>query len=157
MRKEDILTEILVEQLQSGGIKKLTRAQKQVEFRREVGDSSFRADIFISLQKESATAADVRATNFIAIEVKVKDWMQGLYQAWKYNAFAERSYLALYKPYAANVDVELFRQYNVGLIIFDETTIEVRNTPKSNKFHQKTYSSELRTKLRGRLATVESI
>ncbi len=156
MRKEDFLTKILVEQLQSGGIKKLTRAQSQAEFRRELGDNSFRADIFITLSNGDARPADQR-THFIAIEVKVKDWKQGLYQAWRYNAFAEKSYLALYRKHAKNVDLELFRQYNVGLIIFDETSIEVLNTPRHSKFAQQLYSRELRARLRNRMQLVECV
>lgn len=159
--REDVLTQLLVEQLQAGGIKKLTRANKQAEFTRELGDNSFRTDIFITLSKvgvaatEKSNRKDVR---FIAIEVKVKDWMQGLYQAWRYNAFAEKSYLALYRKYAKNVDVSLFQLYNVGLIVFDEETISVLNTPKRNAFEENsTYSAIVRDKLWRKLTAVKSV
>jgi hypothetical protein len=157
MPKEYVLTSILVEQLRHGEIKKLTRAHTQAEYRREIGDNTFRADIFISLTKGNAASTLSRKVSFIAIEVKIKDWKQGLYQAWRYNAFAEKSYLALYRKHAHNFDIELFRQYNVGLIIFDETGIEVRNTPKHNKFAQEPYSMELRARLRSKMLSVESI
>lgn len=158
MQQENILTANLVAQLQNGGLRKLTRLQKPAKYRRELGDSSFRADIFITLSEEGVWCEfDGRSTQFIAIEVKVKNWKEGLYQAWRYNAFAEKSYLALFKPYARNVNVELFRQYNVGLIIFDETSIEVLNTPRNNKFHGRTYSTELRGRLWSRLSAVKSI
>lgn len=158
--KEDFLTQLLVEQLQAGGLKKLTRANKQAEFRRELGDSSFRTDIFITLSKDSvAETQELNRKNvhFIAIEVKIRDWMQGLYQAWKYNAFAEKSYLALYKKYAKNVDLNLFRAYNVGLIVFDETSITVLNRPTGNKFTERTYSQDIREKLWEKLSVVKSV
>lgn len=150
MHKEDFLTGILVEQLRDGQIRKLTRTHKQAHFSREVGDNSFRADIFISFTTAAEVGVSTR-TSFIAIEVKVKDWKQGLYQAWRYTAFAEKSYLALYRPHADNIDIELFRQYNVGLIVFDETSVEVRNAPKNNKFNERAYSRELRAKLRSKV------
>ena len=152
--KEDLLTTVLVEQLQNGGIKKLTRSHRKAEFRREHGDNSFRADIFIALSKEDSQrdTFDRNSVNFIAIEVKIKDWKQGLYQAWKYNTFAEKSFLALYKKYAKNVDISMFQQYNVGLISFDENTIEVLNVPKNNRFQAKSYSDDLRERLWSRLA-----
>lgn len=157
--KEDLLTGMLVEQLQNGGIKKLTRLHRNAEFRREHGDSSFRTDIFIALSKDNASTSefDRNAVNFIAIEVKIKDWKQGLYQAWKYNTFAEKSFLALYKKYASNVDISMFQQYNVGLISFDENSIEVLNIPKNNKFQAKTYSDDLRIKLWHRLSAMKSV
>lgn len=158
MQQENILTANLVAQLQNGGLRKLTRLQKTANYRRELGDSSFRADIFITFSEEGVECKfDSRSTQFIAIEVKVKDWKEGLYQAWRYNAFAEKSYLALFKPYAKNINIELFRQYNVGLIIFDETSIEVLNAPKNNKFSPKTYSAELRGRLWSRLSAVKSV
>lgn len=158
--KEDFLTQLLVEQLQSGGLKKLTRANKQAEFTRELGDNSFRTDIFITLSKEGVAATEIsnrKDVHFIAIEVKIRDWMQGLYQAWKYNAFAEKSYLALYRKYAKNVDVSLFRAYNVGLIVFDETSISVLNKPTGNKFVEETHSLDIREKLWKKLSTVKSV
>jgi hypothetical protein len=154
MRVEDALTQILVDQLRNGGIKKLTRAQKAFEYLRELGDNSFRADIFITLEKNESTVSR-SSMKFIAIEVKVKDWKQGLYQAWRYNAFAEKSYLALYKKHASNVDLALFQQYNVGLIVFDESSIEVLNAPKNNRFSERTYSGELRTMLRSKVALMK--
>lgn len=83
--------------------------------------------------------------------------MQGLYQAWRYNSFAEKSYLAIYKKYANGIDINLFRQYNVGLIVFDEENITVLNKPRNNKFNPNTYSGELREKLWAKLTAVERI
>lgn len=158
MYQENILTQVLLNQLQTGGIYKLTQTQFKAEYRRELGDNSFRADIFISLSKNTDRVTfHQNNTQFIAIEVKIKDWMQGLYQAWRYNSFAEKSYLAIYKKYANGIDINLFRQYNVGLIVFDEENITVLNKPKNNKFSLNTYSGELREKLWTKLIAVECV
>ena len=149
--KEETLTKILFENLENGGIKKIVRPSRKnnISFHRELGTSSFRADIFISLTRglDPADFFDNKKINFIAIEVKIKDWRQGLYQAWKYNAFAEKSYLALYEKYAKDVDLKLFEQYNVGLIVFNEEKVVVKNRPKSNNCVSENYSVELREHL----------
>jgi hypothetical protein len=127
--------------------------------RREVVNNSFRADIFITLQEDKEILKNVRSNlSFIAIEVKIKDWKQGLYQAWRYKSFAEKSYLAVYKPYAKNIDIKLFEQYNVGLIIFGEKTIEIKNHPKKNVFKKKdSYSHSVRGKIIDKLSTMQSV
>ena len=153
--KEEILTKILVEKLESGEIKKIIKSNlrnSSVNYFREMGTNAFRADIFISLNKITDTKNN--RAHFIAIEVKIKDWKQGLYQAWKYNAFAEKSYLAIYKKYAKNIDIKMFEKYNVGLIIFDENSILVKNIPKNNSFKKKEYSIELRKHLQERMTKV---
>lgn len=136
---EFILTDFLVKNLKKGDINKLVRSSnKKIKFQREVGNGSFRADIFISL--ENLNSRYNSKINFVAIEVKIKDWKQGLYQAYRYNSFAEKSYLALYEKYCTGVDIDLFKQYNVGLISFNETGIKILNKPKTN--HLRTVRSK---------------
>lgn len=154
MQRESDLTQILLQKLQDGDVWKLTKERSKANFNLEVGDNSFRADIFISLLN-SKDKIDHNA-HFIAIEVKIKDWMQGLYQAWRYNSFAEKSYLALFRPYADNIDINLFKKYNVGLIVFDEESINILNVPNNNHFQGKLYSLQLRERLLKRLARMES-
>lgn len=72
----------------------------------------------------------------LAIELKLKDWKRGFYQAYRYKWFAEISYLALYSRHAKQAikNIELFKRYNVGLIqIFDDETIEIIYKPKAEK------------------------
>jgi hypothetical protein len=159
---ESTLTQILIENLRrKDELNKIARAgNRRVEMRREIGNTSFRADIFISLQKDAElTAKELeRGTSFIAIEVKIKDWRQGLYQAWRYNSFAEKSYLAIYKPYAKKVDVAQFVEYNVGLIVFDEESIDILNQPKKQTFRKdNVYSKTLREKIWHSLPAVKSV
>lgn len=153
---EDELTSILIKNLENGEIERLTRVHKtnNVSLYREVGDGSFRADIFISLTRKGVTAFENSKIRFVAVEVKISDWKQGLYQAWRYNSFAEKSYLAIYKPNAEKVEIDLFREYNVGLVVFDEKTIQVLNRPRTNKFTKNTYEFETRQYLWERLSVI---
>jgi len=148
---EFVLTNFLVANLESGDINKIASPKgKRFIIQREIGNGSFRADIFISLQNLNPKYRP--KFNFVAIEVKIKDWQQGLYQAYRYNSFAEKSYLALYERYCQDVDIELFKKYNVGLISFDEAGITVLNKPKTNKFTTEKHSFELRKYLEGKIS-----
>ncbi len=153
---ELVLTKFLVKNLRNGEINKITKPKgKRVTVQREIGDGSFRADIFISL--ENLNAKYHNRFNFVAIEVKIKDWQQGLYQAYRYNSFAEKSYLALYEKYCKGVDIALFKQYNVGLISFNEDGIKVLNRPKTNKFKDENHSFEIRQNLKSKIRLAECI
>lgn len=153
---ELVLTNFLVKNLRNGEINKIARPKgKRVTVQREVGDGSFRADIFISLEKLNSKYSE--RFNFVAIEVKIKDWQQGLYQAYRYNSFAEKSYLALYEKYCRGVDIDLFKKYNVGLISFNETGIKVLNKPKKNKFNEEEHSIEIRRNLKSKILLSECI
>lgn len=144
---ELVLTNFLEKNLRNGDINKIAKSQgKRVTVQREIGDGSFRADIFISL--ENINSKYHNKFNFVAIEVKIKDWQQGLYQAYRYNSFAEKSYLALYEKYCEGVDIELFKKYNVGLISFNENEMTVLNKPKTNKFTSESHSLEIRKNLK---------
>lgn len=160
---ENCLTKILLNDLAAGNVRKIARHKnRKINFAREVGNNSFRADICISLKRNThSRKSDIflnSAITFIAIEVKIRDWRQGLYQAWRYNSFAEKSYLALYEPYSKNVKKSLFARYNVGLIIFNEKGLIGIQHPKKRYFTKKDeYSLDLRKKIWESLASVKSI
>jgi hypothetical protein len=153
---EFLLTDFLVKNLRGGGINKIAKSQgKRVTVQREIGDGSFRADIFISLENLKSKSKD--RVHFVAIEVKIKDWKQGLYQAHRYNSFAEKSYLALYEKFTEGVDIDLFKQYNVGLISFNESGMKILNRPKTNCFKFEKRSLELRKTLATKICLAECI
>lgn len=92
---------------------------------KEVGIPAYRADLWIEKRTcEKSTS--------IAIEVKIRDWQGGLYQAWRYNRFADISYLAIHKAFAQKIDIQEFKDANVGLIILDDLSFEVRYRPRKN-------------------------
>ena len=154
------LTSFLFQNLQDGGVKKLvnTNAFKQVRMDREVGNSAYIADICIAANSHSGKCEfNSQKVRIIAIEVKISDWENGLYQAWRYNNFAEKSFLAIYKPYAHKVKIEEFEDNNVGLIVFDETTVSIVRQPKINRFRNNTYEMEVREKIWDNLSNTQSI
>lgn len=147
---EETLTNSLVDILSNGGLKKLTRtSNKQASLYREIGNNGCIADIFVTLQNQSEN--NFRDIKSIAIEVKIKDWSSGLYQAWRYRNFAEKSYLAIYEPYAKNLKMELFEDYNVGVIVFDENKLRILRHPKEKSIKKETYEYFAKQKVLGNL------
>jgi hypothetical protein len=163
MLRENILTSHLLNTLQQGKIKKIVRSRttssKRIELRREVGNNSFFADILISLspRDKEVTFFDNQKTRFIAIEVKISDWRQGLYQAWRYYSFAEESYLAIYKDFSKNIDLNEFKKYNVGLIVFDESNIKILHHPVKKSNTKDKYRKEMRETIWRRSLAIESV
>ena len=157
---ESQLVKTLLRNLQRRKTKKLLglASSQDIQFHREVGGSAFLADICISIRPQKKVRnihnSDV---SFIAIEVKISDWQNGLYQAWRYNNFAEKSYLAIYKPYAAKVKLEEFENNNIGLIIFDEKNVDIEYQPRTNIFKKNTYQSDVRGKIWQNLLNSQSI
>lgn len=52
----------------------------------------------------------------ISIEVKLKDWKNGLLQARRYLLFSDYSYLALPEMKIKNVDLDSIKRYGIGLL-----------------------------------------
>ena len=71
----------------------------------------------------------------IAIEAKLKDWKRGLYQAYRYRFYADKSYLAIYTKAIATPlkNLDEFKKYNVGLIEVKDSGIKVHFNPKKEK------------------------
>lgn len=158
---ESQLTKLLFQNLQGDRIRKLLGLShsRNVRFHREVGNSAYIADICISINSDSNSNKDFdnHEVSFIAIEVKISDWENGLYQAWRYNNFAEKSFLAIYKPHAAKIRLEEFEENNIGLIVFDEDQVDVRYQPKKNIFRDNTYQAQAREKIWNDLSNTQSV
>ena len=71
----------------------------------------------------------------ISIEVKLKDWKNGLLQARRYLIFSDYSYLALPEEKIKNVDIDSVQRYGIGLLsVKNDGKIEEIVTPiKSNE------------------------
>ena len=70
----------------------------------------------------------------ISIEVKLKDWKNGLLQASRYLGFSDYSYLALPKKAIRNVNQNSLVELGIGLLSVDENgTIEEIIHPISSK------------------------
>lgn len=56
--------------------------------------------------------------NLIAIEVKLKDWKQGILQARRYKSFTDECYLAILSKFEKNIDYNYLERFGIGLILF---------------------------------------
>lgn len=71
----------------------------------------------------------------VAIEAKLKDWKRGLYQAYRYRSYADKSYLAVYTRAIKSPlqHIDEFKKYNVGLIEVRDDSIKVHYRPKKER------------------------
>lgn len=67
----------------------------------------------------------------VAIEAKLRDWKQGIIQARRYRSFTDECYLAILERYDKNIDYSYLERFDIGLILFDESTgeIELKRKP----------------------------
>ena len=83
----------------------------------------------------------------IAIEAKLSNWNRGLYQAYRYRQFANKSYLALYSKFIhrALANKEEFIKFNVGLIEVISNSkngkIKIHIEPKEEKVQVNVFSA----------------
>jgi hypothetical protein len=70
----------------------------------------------------------------VAIEVKLRDWKQGILQARRYKSYADECYLAILSKYEKNVDKTYMERLGIGLILFDESNgdIWIKDKPTEN-------------------------
>lgn len=74
------------------------------------------------------------AKEIIAIEAKLKDWKRGFIQANRYKSFANKVFLAMPLNQGHTINKELLIKHNIGLILFDIQTNEIRiKSPKKIK------------------------
>lgn len=65
-----------------------------------------------------------------AIEAKLKDWKNGLFQALRYKQFAHRTYLAIDESYIHRVNLMVFKQNNVGVIAVSDAEARIVFSPR---------------------------
>jgi hypothetical protein len=71
--------------------------------------------------------------NLIAIEAKLKDWKSGFYQALRYQFFSHQTFLAYPSEFIHRIDLNLLKEYNIGLISVDIDEINIIINPKEKK------------------------
>lgn len=69
----------------------------------------------------------------VAIEVKLRDWKQGILQARRYKSYTDECYLAILSRYEKNVDKNYLNQFGIGLILFNEENGEIWIKEKPTK------------------------
>ena len=81
-----------------------------------------------------------RNKKIITIELKLKNWKRALAQAYKYKSFSDISYVCMDEKNInpALKNIELFKQYNVGLIsINNKNKVKLHFSPKIKKAYVK--------------------
>lgn len=74
------------------------------------------------------------AKGLTAIEAKLNDWHKGFLQANRYKSFANKTFLAMPLSKEQVIDKPLLKKHNVGLILFDPKTKEIKiSNPKARK------------------------
>jgi len=68
--------------------------------------------------------------NIISIEAKLSKWKEGYYQAFRYKCFSHKSFLAVSSNYIKNVDFDLLRKDNIGLISVLKNDVKIILNPK---------------------------
>lgn len=87
----------------------------------------------------------------VSIELKLKNWKQGLIQAFRYKNFSNDVYLIIDNKYiySALNQISDFKKYNVGLASFDENkNFYVYFIPTPEKPHSKFYTLNLINELK---------
>ena len=69
----------------------------------------------------------------ISIEVKLKDWKNGILQAKRYLKFSDYSYLAILEEYQKNIDIDELKENGIGLIVIGEEIKQVVRPKKSKQ------------------------
>ena len=83
----------------------------------------------------------IEAEVVVSVEAKLKKWRQALGQAKRYQHFSNIVFVALPQAVVHNIDRNLFRRENIGVIQVSEDSAEVlikpqRITPKNQVMHQ---------------------
>ncbi len=69
----------------------------------------------------------------ISIEVKLKDWKNGILQAKRYLRFSDYSYLAILEQYQKNIDLDELKNSGIGLIVVGDKIKQVIKPKKSKQ------------------------
>ena len=76
---------------------------------------------------------DIASKNVVAIEAKLSDWKSGLNQALAYKQYSDYVYVAIDECCYKKIDIKLFENNNVGLILVGKGHIKKVLNPKKEK------------------------
>jgi hypothetical protein len=83
-------------------------------------------DVFIKVKKKYQLPS---IDKLISIEAKLSDWKWWFYQALRYKCYSHKSYLAISEEYAHRVDLSLFVNNNVWLMVVNNNDVRVLFEP----------------------------
>lgn len=67
----------------------------------------------------------LKKRKIIAVELKVRNWQKALQQALTCRLCAQETYLAIATEYSHRVDMELLKEYGIGLISSDGKEMKI--------------------------------
>ena len=83
----------------------------------------------------------------IAIELKIKDWKNGINQIDSNQLFAHFSYLGVWHENIKKVPLDIFRDYGFGILSVKSNKIETIMEAKESKIRVKKFSNEILKKM----------
>ncbi len=96
---------------------------------RELGFVEYRDEKHLIVRRKYQPVAG----EFVSIEAKLSDWKSGTYQAVRYKAFSNSSYLAISEEYLNKVDRKFLRRNGIGLITVSDSGATIIIRAKKNK------------------------
>lgn len=103
---------VSVDEVLGVGVKSRKKIQLIIDTLKELGFVEYKDDNHIVVRRKYQPVAE----EFVSIEAKLSDWKSGIYQAVRYKAFSNSSYLAISDKYIDNVDRAFLKAHGVGLI-----------------------------------------
>lgn len=85
----------------------------------------------------SIKKVDAATKNFIAVEAKISDWKAGVEQAFRYKQYANEVYIAISAEYVKNVDKDLLKEINIGLMSVSEGKLKIPVRAKKENVKKK--------------------
>lgn len=105
------------------------RIQGIIDMLAEQGFVEYRDATHLIVRKRYQPAAE----KFVSIEAKLSDWKAGVYQAVRYKAFSNSSYLAISDEHLSRVDRGFLKANGVGLISVSEKGANIVVKARENK------------------------
>lgn len=84
--------------------------------------------------------------SIVSFELKLKDWKRAATQAFRYKSFSNIAYVVLPKKNIRSAlrNIEIFKQYNIGLAKFDkDNNFEILFKPQESKPYSETLNKKL--------------
>lgn len=111
------------------GIQSRKKIQSIIDTLRDLGFVEYKDKNHLIVRRKYQPITE----EFVSIEAKLSDWKSGVYQAVRYKAFSNSSYLAISEEYLDKVDRKFLKQNGVGLITVSGAGARIVVRAKKNK------------------------
>lgn len=111
------------------GLRSRKKIQSIIDTLRDLGFIEYKDKKHLIVRRRYQPIAE----EFVSIEAKLSDWKSGVYQAVRYKAFSNSSYLAISEEYLDKVDRKFLRKNGIGLITVSGSGAKIIVRAKKNK------------------------